>query len=78
MSASRSGRLGNPKVTGSNLDLTFSNPDQVKAMTLKLILVSPQPDTQHYYDRATTGLLSVRIMRLSGLADHRPSNWLVP
>ena len=40
-SASHSGRSGNLKVTGLNPDLTFSNPGQVKAMTVKLILAAP-------------------------------------
>ena len=38
--ASRSGRSGNLKLIGSNPDLAFSNPDRVKPLTFKLILVA--------------------------------------
>ena len=38
-SASCSGRSGKLNVTGSNLELAFSNPGRVKPMTVKLIIV---------------------------------------
>ena len=48
MLASRFGRLGNPKVAGSNPDLVFLNPGQIKPMTLKSILVASYPGAWHY------------------------------
>ena len=39
-SATHSGRSGNPKPVGSNLDVAFSNPDRVKPMSLKFKLVA--------------------------------------
>ena len=45
-----SGRSGNLKVTGSNLDLAFSNPGQVKPMTFKLILLASYPGARHGKD----------------------------
>ena len=53
--------------------LQFSNPGWVKPITLKLILVTPQPGTQNYWDRTRTAWLSVRIMPLSGIAGHGAS-----
>ena len=40
--------IGELKVAGSNPDFAFSNPGQVKPLTLKLILVTPYPGAQHY------------------------------
>ena len=50
-----------------------SNPGWVKPMILKLIFVAPLPGVRHYYDRAGTHWLSVRIMRLGGIAGHGAS-----
>ena len=47
--ASRSGRVRNLKVMGSNLDLAvFFNPGRVKTMTLKLIRVAHKPGAWHH------------------------------
>ena len=43
-------------------------------MILKLILVTPELGALHYWDRAMTGWLSGRKMRLSGMTGLGASN----
>ena len=45
--ASQSGRLGNPKITGSSQEPADSKPGWVKPKTLILILVASWPGTRH-------------------------------
>ena len=51
-------------------DLVGLNADRVTLMTLKLIFVASWTDARYYWDRARTGWLRVRIMRLSVISGH--------